>query len=513
MHASERPDPSGGVAIEGASRDGASPRHRTSAGLLTPFELLCALGLSCNFVWCTLEGHSGGFVDSLRGLDELVNSRIFFQLGFFIIACAMIAAPRKLQRYARLLDVAIPAVSCMATLMFAWSFDIGGAAAAPLCIAGLIGSGIGYCWLVTRFYVEIMRRRGFASAAVSTALCLVVKEALLAVLLTVVPSGVQVVVAAAMPPCMAAILIAVEGAVPVRGATGGDDGARGRNDIQLGIVFAAVFGLLLSIIRGYSRLGMWGLDVLEPGTVGMAVLRVASVAAIVAAFTVLAVLPQEGRPVASRFHVPIVVVCTGLLFIFLQTYLGNNLVLDVCLQIDEFLGHMAFWASVCALLGQRPERPLRAVGIPLAVYSGTSVLFVALMSIQAMLVTGFVIVVVYAAIVLLTHNMASLAADAGTAALEDGVHETQNLASRSAVDAVGRSCEELSSKFGLSEREAQILPMVVEGRSRSYISNDLHLSDGTVKTHISRIYTKLAVSNRQELIDLVFGEHSRSDFV
>ena len=48
--------------------------------------------------------------------------------------------------------------------------------------------------------------------------------------------------------------------------------------------------------------------------------------------------------------------------------------------------------------------------------------------------------------------------------------------------------------------------MLAQGRSRSYISEDLVLSEGTIKTHISHIYTKLGVDNRQQMFDLLLQE-------
>lgn len=477
---------------------------QTLASSVTPYELLCGLGLACNFVWCTLEGHSEGFVASLRGLDEFVNSRIFFQLGFFLIASLMIAVPRLLERAARPLDVCIPVASCVATVAFAEAFEVGGDAAAPMCVAGLLVSGVGYCWLVTRFYLVIMHRRGFVSAVVATVLCLLIKEALLAPLLTLAPAGLQIAVAASMPLCMAALLFAAgrfgrEGASGQAGAPQDPVGYQ----VELYVVFAVVFALLLSVVRGYSRLGMWGVGDLVPSFAPLTLLRTVALALAVAAFAGLAIIPQAGKPVAIRFHAPIVVVCAGFLIVGLQFALDSDRFLSFCLQVEECFAHLAFWASACALIERRPDPVLRMVGIPLAVYSATSVLYVALRSAHAIFAFGLMAVVVYIAIVLLAHNMASLARNGGEAG---GDHPAQ--ARQSVLEAVYGSCEELACRYELSPREAQILPMVVEGRSRSYISNSLHLSDSTVKTHMSRIYAKLSVSNRQELVDLVFGTSS-----
>ena len=66
-----------------------------------------------------------------------------------------------------------------------------------------------------------------------------------------------------------------------------------------------------------------------------------------------------------------------------------------------------------------------------------------------------------------------------------------------------RQCEEAISRYELSPREAEVLSLVVRGRSVPHIAERLYLSRGTVKTHIARIYQKLGVGDRQEMIDCI----------
>jgi DNA-binding NarL/FixJ family response regulator len=50
----------------------------------------------------------------------------------------------------------------------------------------------------------------------------------------------------------------------------------------------------------------------------------------------------------------------------------------------------------------------------------------------------------------------------------------------------------------LTERETQILRMVVEGSSNKAIANRLSLGEGTIKSHLRNIYRKLQVRTRAE---------------
>jgi DNA-binding NarL/FixJ family response regulator len=52
----------------------------------------------------------------------------------------------------------------------------------------------------------------------------------------------------------------------------------------------------------------------------------------------------------------------------------------------------------------------------------------------------------------------------------------------------------------LTERESQIVQLVVEGVPNKEIASKLAVSAHTVKNHLFRIYEKLGVSSRSELI-------------
>lgn len=52
----------------------------------------------------------------------------------------------------------------------------------------------------------------------------------------------------------------------------------------------------------------------------------------------------------------------------------------------------------------------------------------------------------------------------------------------------------------LTKRELQVFKKLIEGASNIDISEDLFISESTVKTHIYKIYKKLKVTNRKEAI-------------
>lgn len=61
----------------------------------------------------------------------------------------------------------------------------------------------------------------------------------------------------------------------------------------------------------------------------------------------------------------------------------------------------------------------------------------------------------------------------------------------------------IAQEFHLSDREREVVEMMAEGYSRTYIRNVLNVSEGTVKAHVAHIYQKLQIHRKDDLLDLV----------
>ena len=57
----------------------------------------------------------------------------------------------------------------------------------------------------------------------------------------------------------------------------------------------------------------------------------------------------------------------------------------------------------------------------------------------------------------------------------------------------------------LTERESAVLELIAKGQSNRQIATALHLAEGTVKNHVSRVMQKLHANTRTELAVLVLG--------
>jgi len=72
------------------------------------------------------------------------------------------------------------------------------------------------------------------------------------------------------------------------------------------------------------------------------------------------------------------------------------------------------------------------------------------------------------------------------------------VATRSPVD-------EAAQRFGLSERECEILYHILRGASTTEIAEQLVIADCTVATHVRNIGAKMNASKRKEIVASVLG--------
>lgn len=61
--------------------------------------------------------------------------------------------------------------------------------------------------------------------------------------------------------------------------------------------------------------------------------------------------------------------------------------------------------------------------------------------------------------------------------------------------------ENIAHEAGLTKRETEVTALLLEGRSLRIIQQELFISEGTARTHTKRIYEKLGIHSKQELID------------
>lgn len=98
---------------------------------------------------------------------------------------------------------------------------------------------------------------------------------------------------------------------------------------------------------------------------------------------------------------------------------------------------------------------------------------------------------------------AGLAGEAGGGSVGEGATAGAGSQGPEPVGSWKRSCLEIAARFGLSQRETDVLFLLAKGRTIGFIAEELHVSFNTAKSHIRHVYVKTGVHTRQELLDLV----------
>ena len=71
------------------------------------------------------------------------------------------------------------------------------------------------------------------------------------------------------------------------------------------------------------------------------------------------------------------------------------------------------------------------------------------------------------------------------------------------ADKIAKQCGLLRTHFKLTEREMQIIEDIARGFTVGAVAEHLGVSENTVRTHTKRIYAKLDIHKKQQLIELV----------
>lgn len=114
--------------------------------------------------------------------------------------------------------------------------------------------------------------------------------------------------------------------------------------------------------------------------------------------------------------------------------------------------------------------------------------------------SGIVIVVVVVATMMLISDR-DLAGRWGLAL--PGMGSVEDAGAETERDELVDRCAQAAQRFGLSQREEEVLRLLAQHKKIGSIEQELFISNNTAKTHIRHIYRKLDVHSRDELVGLI----------
>lgn len=470
--------------------------------------LFCAsliVGLVCLDVWPDMLGHCAGLASNNDYLAAFgLNTRFFWSIvlatGAFLIA----AAPAFAKRLDKPLALAVPIIGIASTLTYAFVGNLPQGSVAVFAAVCAALCAMGYAWFEVRLISFTARIPSFSLIVLVLVASRILK--MLAVTITgVLPEALQV-SATVLAPLLA-------GATVITAATLADRATekplllRGMaelpfarssalSDTTTAYVFLIACAVLSAVARSVSVLGYWGSEnIIGPDYVAFVLpVGIALAIAVYVAFFRL----RESE-MLSHLVVLFLIVLGGLFLQDESLIAALGLPAVVAAQAStatELFSQFLFWVAMIAAMRMGGVSPYRAVGVGEGCMSFAALLLGVGMfghpglegAVAAAATYGTLVVVWFLLRRVQRVSQLALGAEIPVNAGEDPLALT---------------CKRVAESHGLSPRETEVLCLLAQGRSRTFIQSELFLSDGTVKTHIRHIYQKLDVHSKQELISLI----------
>lgn len=257
------------------------------------------------------------------------------------------------------------------------------------------------------------------------------------------------------------------------------------------IAFVILFPVLNAVGRALSPLGFWG----DVSIVGADALPSILPACVLFAAVVAAVFHHcDDGGMFPRTAAALLILLGALLLAdksTLASFAVPEAVIHSLSLSVELLSHFLFWLAGVMAARTLEWPPLRSTAMAELVMSSAAILFSLILQAASGLGRFIVIAALYGAVAVLMAVVWK--------AWQTG-HEATEAAP---VSDLTEACALIAAERNLSPREAEVLALLAEGRSRTFIMEKLVISDATVKSHTNHIYQKLGVHSKQDLITLV----------
>lgn len=510
---------------------------------IEPCDLLCALGIALNLTWCSLEGHSIGFELPSAGMSAVVNPRLFWLAGIAAVSLCFLCAPQAIKARDGAMRFVVPLCAAAGTALFAWSFSQTMADPMLVAMLGVFLSGFGHFWFSARYYLLLARMRPFTVIVWVIVAGLLAKTLLLSFSAMALPLEAQVGFAVLIPMANALVfeLARDQAGRRLRIGEKGESAQTGKHTAfglptlprrivlmksgQRNLVLLIVMGgIMLATVRRLSFWGLWGGDSSFPIKTIWGLSEFLTVAVCLVVFAYLAFVKTSRLSMSVRFQPAAVVVVAGLFLIAIQQPGDFAFLSDaqaVVIHVDEAYAYLLFWSVMALALDALDMPPFRVLGIGGMTFALVSLGWVLLSGYVGDIDSAFIVLAAYGIIVVLmlysyreSKRYSKLQEAEALQVMQVSMRASEGDESGRASDGAGASivdsitdrCAVLAVDYRLTPRESEVFCLLAQGRTRAFIQEELVLSASTVKTHVSHIYAKLGVCDRQEMMDLVLTE-------
>jgi DNA-binding CsgD family transcriptional regulator len=226
------------------------------------------------------------------------------------------------------------------------------------------------------------------------------------------------------------------------------------------------------------------------------------------------------EPLTSRYQIPFLVLTLQLVLSLLYRFGFDDVSTDlqnILAMTLEFFGHALFWTIVVASVQNVRYQSYCVIGGATAVCSTLSLIWVVVFDNMPLAVYAIPLAVWYVLICFVALSpriLNNFYKKARKLTIEEKTEQTLQGESSLLLETSGTEviqslqsrCRILGTHYGLSARETEVLCLLAQGRTQPVIMEELIISNSTIKTHVTHIYSKMGIHSRQEIFDLVYNE-------
>ncbi|RDB68990.1 helix-turn-helix transcriptional regulator [Eggerthella sinensis] len=455
------------------------------------------VGLAFMSVWSDVVGHGSGFFASADAVQDIANARVLFLAGLTLSTAFYVLAPKALKRFEAPLGIGVATASLAATLLFSFPSLAPLLPVDYLCAGCLFFVGVGYGWLAVHLVCEVAYQGDYGAVVSILAISLLAKTIMTSLFNLHGSAAVQV-GAAIVSPVVAFAAVWAGQRLLDRSPETLDLAELPKvqePDKRVLLVLLVLLPVLRALVRVLSKMGFWGSGYeVENILNGLGFLIVI---ALVLFFARVTLVKEQGDDLITRFLPPFMVILGG--FFLLDPQVAHLVGITawtsyLLTTFVELFSQLFHWALIALSIRSLSIHPYRVVGIGYAVYGAFSIAYALLLQNTVELSSVLIVLAMYFFIVVMMLLFRSRRT--GAAPKADAGATRQPSSDEERLRAI-------AERYGLSPRETEVFALLAQGRNRTYIQNALFLAEGTVKTHTSRIYQKLGVNNRQDMITLV----------
>lgn len=474
-------------------------------------------------VWVDITGYLDVFSSPSATSFSQEVVRYACYAGRIAMAAVFLLFPRQVNCP---LERSVPLMlCCMVGGTMLYSFGFHQTLLDPLLVAatGSALIGVGHIWIVSAIYLYLM-----GVSREREALCVLVAaqvaERIVAELLNTVLAGPSLIVCSYLLPVLTACILALSNRlVRQRAARRIEADAERRGSVRAYFTALCVMvGVGLVACGAMSAVGIWG----TAGTGQFAGEGHSLVTALVECLLVAlccraTFIASSEKPLALRYQSSLLVLVTGFVLMSSRQLLApvpDELVNSLLVVVENY-AHVLFWVVALDAARSLDSPAYRTFGIGLMSCSVTGLAWSFFLEHNATVAESAVFVVFYLLLVVCivypqVFNRASLRSSSDEDAINEFALEgeervTPGINGHALQHALEQRCVHVAKEHGLSAREGEVLVLLVRGDTRQDMCKTLQLSEGTIKTHLTHIYSKLDIHSRSELLEIAYGVGGR----